>query len=60
MAVVTQPNRLIVMLAALVAIAPLSIDMYLPSLPLIARDLLSLKGAAWVLSLMHSMTLIAP
>lgn len=39
MAIVSQSNRLVVMLAALVAFAPLSIDMYLPSLPLIARDL---------------------
>jgi len=39
MPVVAQPRRLIVLLAALVAFAPLSIDMYLPSLPLIARDL---------------------
>ncbi|QQE91347.1 Bcr/CflA family multidrug efflux MFS transporter [Azotobacter chroococcum] len=34
-----QPQRLIVLLAALVAFGPLSIDMYLPSLPLIAADL---------------------
>jgi DHA1 family bicyclomycin/chloramphenicol resistance-like MFS transporter len=39
MPIVSQPQRLIVLLAALVAFAPLSIDMYLPSLPLIARDL---------------------
>jgi len=32
-------QRLIVLLAALVAFGPLSIDMYLPSLPLIASDL---------------------
>jgi DHA1 family bicyclomycin/chloramphenicol resistance-like MFS transporter len=31
--------RLIVLLTALVAFGPLSIDMYLPSLPLIAQDL---------------------
>ncbi|WP_455229936.1 Bcr/CflA family multidrug efflux MFS transporter [Geopseudomonas aromaticivorans] len=37
--VVANPQRLIVLLAALVAFGPLSIDMYLPSLPLIARDL---------------------
>lgn len=36
---VTQPHKLIVLLAALVAFGPLSIDMYLPSLPLIAADL---------------------
>lgn len=35
----TNPRRLIVLLAALVAFAPLSIDTYLPSLPSIARDL---------------------
>lgn len=33
------PQRLIVLLAALVAFGPLSIDMYLPSLPAIASDL---------------------
>ncbi|HEY6611251.1 MAG TPA: Bcr/CflA family multidrug efflux MFS transporter [Pseudomonas sp.] len=37
--VVANPQRLIVLLAALVAFGPLSIDMYLPSLPLIAEDL---------------------
>ena len=36
---VHTPRRLIVLLAALVAFGPLSIDMYLPSLPLIAADL---------------------
>ncbi|WP_404417343.1 Bcr/CflA family multidrug efflux MFS transporter [Marinospirillum sp.] len=36
---VKNPHRLIVLLAALVAFGPLSIDMYLPSLPLIAADL---------------------
>lgn len=36
---VSNPHRLIVLLAALVAFGPLSIDMYLPSLPLIASDL---------------------
>jgi len=35
----THPSRLIVLLAALVAFAPLSIDTYLPSLPAIAHDL---------------------
>lgn len=35
----TNPNRLIVLLAALVAFAPLSIDTYLPSLPSIASEL---------------------
>ena len=39
MSVVAKPQRLIVLLAALVAFGPLSIDMYLPSLPLIAQDL---------------------
>lgn len=39
MAQVENPHRLIVLLAALVAFGPLSIDMYLPSLPLIAEDL---------------------
>lgn len=34
-----HPQRLILPLAALVAFAPLSIDTYLPSLPLIAADL---------------------
>ncbi|MFO3723363.1 Bcr/CflA family multidrug efflux MFS transporter [Pseudomonas sp. HLMP] len=34
-----NPSRLIVLLAALVAFAPLSIDTYLPSLPAIADDL---------------------
>ncbi|MFG0498426.1 MULTISPECIES: Bcr/CflA family multidrug efflux MFS transporter [Pseudomonas] len=35
----SNPGRLIVLLAALVAFAPLSIDTYLPSLPTIAADL---------------------
>lgn len=39
MSVVANPQRLIVLLAALTAFGPLSIDMYLPSLPLIAADL---------------------
>ncbi|SFX18882.1 Bcr/CflA family multidrug efflux MFS transporter [Marinospirillum alkaliphilum] len=39
MVTITQPHRLIVLLAALVAFGPLSIDMYLPSLPLIAEEL---------------------
>lgn len=39
MSFVDKPRRLIVLLAALVAFGPLSIDMYLPSLPLIASDL---------------------
>jgi len=39
MSSVAKPHRLIVLLAALVAFGPLSIDMYLPSLPLIAQDL---------------------
>lgn len=39
MSSVANPHRLIVLLAALVAFGPLSIDMYLPSLPLIAADL---------------------
>lgn len=36
---IAKPQRLIVLLAALVAFGPLSIDMYLPSLPLIAENL---------------------
>lgn len=36
---ISYPERLIILLAALVAFAPLSIDTYLPSLPLIAHDL---------------------
>lgn len=39
MSPIANPQRLIVLLAALVAFGPLSIDMYLPSLPLIAADL---------------------
>ncbi len=39
MSAMANPRRLIVLLAALVAFGPLSIDMYLPSLPLIAADL---------------------
>ncbi|MCY1524777.1 Bicyclomycin resistance protein [compost metagenome] len=39
MSIPARPQRLIPLLAALVAFAPLSIDTYLPSLPLIARDL---------------------
>lgn len=39
MATLPRPERLIVLLAALVAFSPLSIDTYLPSLPLIAADL---------------------
>ncbi|WP_079227419.1 Bcr/CflA family multidrug efflux MFS transporter [Pseudomonas putida] len=35
----SNPRRLIIVLAALVAFAPLSIDTYLPSLPSIAEDL---------------------
>lgn len=38
---VDRPQRLIIALAALVAFAPLSIDTYLPSLPLIASELAS-------------------
>lgn len=37
--VVAKPHRLIVLLAALVAFGPLSIDMYLASLPTIAQEL---------------------
>ncbi|MNZ48195.1 Bicyclomycin resistance protein [compost metagenome] len=36
---IARPQRLIPLLAALVAFSPLSIDTYLPSLPLIARNL---------------------
>jgi DHA1 family bicyclomycin/chloramphenicol resistance-like MFS transporter len=39
-----HPTRLIVLLGALVAFGPLSIDMYLPSLPAIARDLAAPVG----------------
>ncbi|NBA97548.1 Bcr/CflA family multidrug efflux MFS transporter [Pseudomonas sp. R5(2019)] len=39
MSSISRPERLIVLLAALVAFAPLSIDTYLPSLPMIASDL---------------------
>ena len=39
MSFVNQPRRLIILLACLVAFGPLSIDMYLPGLPLIASDL---------------------
>ncbi|KJK09991.1 MULTISPECIES: Bcr/CflA family multidrug efflux MFS transporter [Pseudomonas] len=41
MSITRQPYRLIILLAALVAFGPLSIDMYLPSLPLIATDLVA-------------------
>lgn len=44
MTVVTHPHRLIVLLAALVAFGPLSIDMYLPSLPMIAEDLMATQA----------------
>ncbi|MEH6412539.1 Bcr/CflA family multidrug efflux MFS transporter [Pseudomonas sp. CGJS7] len=40
----THPSRLIVLLAALVAFAPLSIDTYLPSLPSLAQDLTADTG----------------
>lgn len=39
MSAVSNPQRLVILLAALVAFGPLSIDLYLPSLPLIAADL---------------------
>jgi DHA1 family bicyclomycin/chloramphenicol resistance-like MFS transporter len=39
MSAVANPQRLIILLAALTAFGPLSIDLYLPSLPLIAADL---------------------
>lgn len=39
MPAIANPRHLIVLLAALVAFGPLSIDMYLPSLPMIAEDL---------------------
>ncbi|WP_280041559.1 Bcr/CflA family multidrug efflux MFS transporter [Pseudomonas sp. Hg5Tf] len=41
MSITRQPYRLIILLAALVAFGPLSIDMYLPSMPLIATDLVA-------------------
>ncbi|GGC06335.1 Bcr/CflA family drug resistance efflux transporter [Marinobacterium zhoushanense] len=39
MAVIERPHRLIVLLAALQAFGPLSIDMYLPGLPQIAQEM---------------------
>jgi DHA1 family bicyclomycin/chloramphenicol resistance-like MFS transporter len=39
MTVIERPYRLIVLLAALQAFGPLSIDMYLPGLPGIAADM---------------------
>lgn len=39
MSAIHNPQRLVFLLAALVAFGPLSIDLYLPSLPLIAADL---------------------
>ncbi|KJH80476.1 Bcr/CflA family multidrug efflux MFS transporter [Stutzerimonas stutzeri] len=45
MTTVTRPQRLIVLLAALTAFGPLSIDMYLPSLPVIAADLGATESA---------------
>ncbi len=39
MSIVAKPHRLIPLLAGLQAFGPLSIDMYLPALPEIARDL---------------------
>ena len=44
MSFVDKPRRLIVLLAALVGFGPLSIDMYLPSLPLIASSLEASEG----------------
>lgn len=41
----SRPERLIVLLAALTAFGPLSIDLYLPSLPLIAQDLAATESA---------------
>jgi len=39
LSIITKPHRLIPLLAGLQAFGPLSIDMYLPALPEIARDL---------------------
>lgn len=39
MSAISSPQRLVILLAALVAFGPLSIDLYLPSLPLISVDL---------------------
>lgn len=44
MSFVNKPRCLIILLASLVAFGPLSIDMYLPSLPLIASDLGASEG----------------
>ena len=43
---ITKPNRLIPLLAGLQAFGPLSIDMYLPALPQIARDLSTTEAIA--------------
>lgn len=45
MTVNDRPRRLIVLLAALTAFGPLSIDLYLPSLPAIAADLEASESA---------------
>lgn len=63
---VSNPNRLIVLLAALVAFGPLSIDMYLPSLPLIASDLqasqadIQLTISAFLVGLFFGMLFYGP
>jgi len=43
---ISKPNRLIPLLAGLQAFGPLSIDMYLPALPEIARDLATTETVA--------------
>lgn len=63
---VSNPSRLIVLLAALVAFGPLSIDMYLPSLPLIASDLqasqadIQLTISAFLIGLFFGMLFYGP
>jgi len=63
---VSNPSRLIVLLAALVAFGPLSIDMYLPSLPLIASDLqasqadIQLTISAFLVGLFFGMLFYGP
>jgi DHA1 family bicyclomycin/chloramphenicol resistance-like MFS transporter len=46
MSVIDKPNRLIPLLAGLQAFGPLSVDMYLPALPEIARDLSTTEAIA--------------
>ncbi|WP_114417166.1 Bcr/CflA family multidrug efflux MFS transporter [Marinospirillum perlucidum] len=66
MSTIKNPHRLIILLAALVAFGPLSIDMYLPSLPLIASDLQAAEGdiqltiSAFLLGLFIGMLFYGP